>query len=59
MVEKDYYNIFNILDIKVEPLSVNYSPEQYGKRLMADCQSASGVSYSAGTDPSSNIKTNY
>lgn len=59
MERKDYYDIFDILGIKVEPLSKNYTPEQYGKKLMAGCQSASGVSYSAGTDSGINTKKDY
>lgn len=45
-----YYQVFKTLNITVEPLPSNYTPEEYGRRLFSMSQSENGVSYAASTD---------
>lgn len=38
------------LGVPIEPLPTNYSPEEYGRRLMSQSHTEHGVSYAASTD---------
>ena len=49
MENEKYYQAFRDLGIKVEPLPSNYTPEEYGRRLLSMSQSEYGVSYAAST----------
>lgn len=59
MDNEKYYQIFMTLGIPVEPLPLNYTPEDYGRRLLSLSQFKHGVTYSASTDyvnTSQNVK---
>ncbi len=45
-----YSQIFESLGIPIQPLPSSYSPDSYGRRLLAMSQTEHGVSYSASTD---------
>lgn len=45
-----YYQVFKDLNITVEPLPSNYTPEEYGRKLFSMSQPENGVSYAASTD---------
>ena len=45
-----YLQGFIELGIKIEPLPSNYSPEEFGRRLMSQSHTEHGVSYAASTD---------
>ena len=49
MTEEKIKKLFEDLNIEVNPVSDNYTPEAFGKTLMAECYQYSGVSYSAST----------
>lgn len=49
MEEKDYTKVFEYLGINVVPLDDNYSPDEYGKKLMASGLNVADVSYAATT----------
>ena len=49
METMDYAKIYETVGIKVVPLPENYSPERYGRALMASSFHARGVSYDAST----------
>ena len=44
--EIDFYNAYKVLGIEVEPIEKNYTPERYGKKLMASSRNCKQVSYS-------------
>lgn len=50
MKENDFYQVFQDLGIQVEPLQENYSPDAFGKNLMASVHFGNGVSYSSYTE---------
>ena len=45
-----YYQAFKSLNISVDPLPQNYTPEDFGRRLMSLSQTEQDVSYSASTE---------
>ena len=45
-----YSQIFESLNIPVQPLPSNYSPEEYGRKLLSMSKTEHGVSYAASTD---------
>lgn len=45
-----YSQIFKTLGIPIQPLPSNYSPEEFGRRLLSMSQTERGVSYAASTD---------
>ena len=47
--ETDFKQLFVDLGIDVKPLDDSYSPDEYGKRLMAPYYCREGVSYSSST----------
>lgn len=50
MNEDKYLQGFIELGIQIEPLPANYSPEEFGRRLMSQSHTEHGVSYAAATD---------
>lgn len=50
MNDNKYYELFQQLNIEVEPVTNQYNPETFGKKLMASFQHSCGVSYSFNTD---------
>ena len=49
MEEKDYTKLFESMGIKVVSLDDNYSPDEYGKRLLASSFNVADISYAATT----------
>ena len=47
--ETDFKQLFVDFGIDVKPLDSSYSPDEYGKRLMATYSNGEGVSYSSST----------
>lgn len=45
-----YVQAFRALGILIQPLPTNYSPEEFGRRLLSMSQKERGVSYAASTD---------
>ena len=45
-----YSQVFKTLGIPIQPLPSNYSPEEFGRRLLSMSQTERGVSYAASTD---------
>lgn len=45
----DFQTVFETLGIKVEKLDKNYTPEEYGKKLIQHFYNGSDVSYSTYT----------
>lgn len=50
MDKVDYYKAFESLGISIKPLPANYTPEEFGRRLLSATKSEHGVSYAASTD---------
>ncbi|MBO4651460.1 MAG: hypothetical protein IJL60_03555 [Clostridiales bacterium] len=50
MSAEDFYYVYQSLKIDVEPLSPQYTPEEYGRNLLSMAKSECGVSYAASTD---------
>ncbi len=50
MDNEKYYQLFMTLGISVESLPLNYTPEEYGRKLLSLNQYQQGVSYSNSTD---------
>jgi hypothetical protein len=50
MDKEDYAQVFRALDIPIQPIPSNYSPEEFGRKLFAMSQIESGVCYAASTD---------
>lgn len=50
MENNKYSQVFETLGIPIQPLPSNYSPEEYGRRLLSMSQTERGVSYAASTD---------
>lgn len=50
MKEETFVSLYRKLNIPVEPLPSNYSPDEYGKSLMSVALSPKGVSYASSTD---------
>lgn len=48
--QNQYFQIYRSLNIPIEPLPSNYTPEEYGKRLAAMSCTNKGVSYASSTD---------
>ena len=53
-----YIQVFKACNIPVQPLPSNYSPEEYGRRLLYMSQNKYGVSYSASTDYKERFQNN-
>lgn len=45
-----YSQVFESLGIPIQPLPSNYTPDAYGRRLLAMSQTEHGVSYASSTD---------
>lgn len=45
-----YYDVFKALGIPIEPLPSNYTPEEFGRRLLSMSKTEHGVSYATSTD---------
>ncbi len=45
-----YSQVFRSLGIPIQQLPANYSPEEYGRRLLSESRMERGVSYAASTD---------
>ncbi|MBQ3625522.1 MAG: hypothetical protein II948_02100 [Synergistaceae bacterium] len=56
MENDKYFQEFKYLNIPVEPMPSNYTPEEFGKRLSAMFQRKYSVSYAASTDYSLNAQ---
>ena len=50
MNDDKYIQVFRELGIPVEPLPSNYTPEDYGRRLLSMSKTDRSVSYAASTD---------
>ena len=50
MQNDKYSTVFTTLGIPVQPLPSNYSPEEFGRRLISMSQTEHGVSYAASTE---------
>ena len=45
-----YSQTFSALGIPIQPLPSNYTPEEYGRKLLSMFQTERAVSYAASTD---------
>lgn len=50
MDNDQYSQVFKALNIQVQPLPANYTPDEFGRMLIAGAQTEHGVSYAASTD---------
>ena len=50
MTNDNYSQVFRDLGIQIQPLPSNYTPEDFGRRLLSMSQTEHGVSYAASTD---------
>lgn len=50
MYNDQYSQAFRSLGIAIDPLPSHYTPEEFGRRLLASTQTERGVSYAASTD---------
>lgn len=55
-MNEEYMQLFRMLEISIEPLPENYTPEEYGRKLLSESQTKLGVSYSASTEYIDNSK---